>query len=172
MPILSSGGSFNLFAVNPGLVIWTCITFLIVFLVLRRFAWGPIAKALDERAAKIQGDLERAEGIRREAERKLGEYEKRFGEMEREGQQVVARAREESLRVQEEMLEKAREEAEAIRKRSQRDLELARDQALKELHQEVVTLSVGIASQILGRSLRSEDHRKFVEEAIQEAGKN
>jgi F0F1-type ATP synthase membrane subunit b/b' len=57
-------------------------------------------------------------------------------------------------------------EVEAMRQRGVRDIELAKDKALEELHKEVVSLSVGIASQIIGRTLKAEDHKRFVEDAI------
>jgi len=167
---IASEGGLSLLSVNPGLAIWTTVTFLLVLFVLHRYAWKPIITALDERAAKIQSDLDRAEAVRKEAERKMEDYLEKLNALKEQGLEIVEEARKDANRIKEEMLEAAKNEAESMRQRGVRDIELAKDRALEELHKDVVTLSVSIASQIIGRSLKTEDHKRFVEETIKQLG--
>jgi F-type H+-transporting ATPase subunit b len=163
---VASEGGLSLLSVNPGLAIWTTVTFLLVLLTLHRFAWKPIITALDERASKIQADLDRAEAVRKEAEQKLEDYMEKLNGLKEQGIEIIEEARKDANRHKEEMLESVKVEAEAMRQRAVRDVELAKDRALEELHKEVVSLSVGIATQVIGRTLKPEDHKRFVEEAI------
>lgn len=163
---LASEGGIALLDVNPGLIIWTTLTFLIVFVALKYLAWGPIAQALDARADKIHSDLDRADSIRKEAEQKLNEYMSKLEGLRAEGQEIVNSGRKDAERMKHEILESARKESEELKQRSLKELELAKDKALDELHRQVVDLSVAIAGQILGKTLSQEDHKKFIEESI------
>lgn len=163
---LASEGGIALLDVNPGLAIWTTITFLVVFLILKKFAWGPIAEALDSRAEKIHSDIDRAESIRKEAEARLNEYMAKLDSLRDEGQEIMSEARKDAEKLKEEILESARKEAEAQREQGVRDVKLAADKALERLHKEVADLSVAVASQILGKTLKAEDHKKLIEESL------
>ena len=129
---------------------------------------GPIAKALDERAEKIHSDMDRAEAIRKEAEEKLQDYMKKLDGLREEGQEIVTEARSDSERLKNEILDEARKEAESIKNRALRDLGLARDRALDDLHKQVAELSVSIAGQILGRSLSPQDHSELIEKSLKQ----
>lgn len=163
---LASEGGIDLLHVNPGLVIWTLITFTIVLLILWRFAWKPIVKALDERAGRIHSDLERAEQVRRDAEAKLEEYMGKLNGLRAEGQEIMAEARKDAEEMKEEIGEAARKEAEAIKTRGVRDIQLAMDKALEEYHRNITELSVAIAGQILDKTLSTGDYEKLVSESI------
>ena len=85
LEFMAKEGGISLLEVNPGLVIWTFIVFGIVLFLLRRFAWDPISQALDRRAEKIHGDIERAQKLKEEAESKLSQYLGKLGSLEEEG---------------------------------------------------------------------------------------
>ncbi len=164
--LASEGGGISLLDVNPGLAIWTTVIFGIVFLILKFFAWGPIARALDARAEKIHTDIDRADSIRKEAEDRLADYMAKIENLNVDAERIVAAARKEAGRVKEELLEAARKEAEAQREKGVREVNVAAQQALDRLHQEVATLSVSIAGQILGRSISTEDHRELIQATL------
>ncbi|HXH97624.1 MAG TPA: ATP synthase F0 subunit B, partial [Gaiellaceae bacterium] len=92
----------------PGLMIWTIIFFLIVFFVLKRYAFGPIQKLIDERREQIRGALEAADEARDEARKLLEEHRKLVGEARGEAEQILAEAR----RTRESMEQRMREETE------------------------------------------------------------
>ena len=159
-------GGIALLDVNPGLIIWTLITFTTVFLVLRFFAWNPIAKALDERAEKIHADLDRAESVRNEAEAKYEEYMTKLNGLRGEGQEIVTEARKDAEKFKEELLADARKEAEAIKERGLRDVKLAMDKALENYHKDITNISVEIAGQILGKKISAGDQGELIKDSI------
>ncbi len=164
---LAGEGGIDLLGVNPGLVFWTVITFTLVLIVLRVFAWKPIANALDARAQKIHDDIDRAESVRAEAEQKLDEYMGKLNASRQEGQDIIAEARKDAENLKNEIMEEARKEAEALKARGLRDVQLAMDKALEEYHKNITDLSVSIAGQILNKTLKPEDHKQLISDSIE-----
>ena len=167
LEFLAGEGGLSILDVNPGLIIWTAVTFLVVFVTLRFFAWNPIVRALDARAEKIHKDIDRAEGVRKEAETKLEEYLEKLNAHRQEGQDIIAEARKSSEQLKQEMIETAQKETEAIKLRGIRDIQLAMDKALEQYHQDLARTAVSIAAQILGKTLSAEDHQLLIREAAE-----
>ena len=165
---LASEGGIALLDVNPGLAIWTTISFFVVFFLLKFFAWGPISQALDARAEKIHSDIDRAESIRSEAEQKLAEYMEKLEGLKAEGQDILAEAKKQADAMKSEIVEAAKKEAESMKEKSKQELKLATDQALETIHKEVSDLSVSIAARILGRDIKAADHSKLIEESLKQ----
>ena len=165
---LAGEGGIALLDMNPGLVIWTFIAFFIVLFLLSKFAWGPISKALDERAARIHDDLERAEALKTEAEEKLEEYLKKLDGLREEGHAIVNEAQEDARKLKEKMLAEAKSEADAIKERALREVDLARDHALADIHKAVTEVATAVAAKILAKELSSADHSKLVQDAVKE----
>lgn len=163
---LAGEGGIALLDVNPGLVIWTTVTFFLVMIVLWRFAWKPITTALDARADRIKSDLDKAESLRKEVESRIAEYESKLNGLREEGKELIAESRRDGERLKEEILSQAKKEADENRARGQKEVELAVDTALKKLHEDVATLSIAIAGQILGKSLKAEDHKSLIQDSI------
>lgn len=163
---LAGEGGIALLDVNPGLVIWTSFTFLVVMLILRFFAWKPIAKALDERADKIHADLDRAESIRKEAEARLEEYIGKLNGLRAEGQEIISEARRDAEAMKQQVLAEAKQEAEAVKARGTRDIQLAMDKALEQYHQTLTDMSIAVAGQILGRTLKAADHQELISSSV------
>lgn len=163
---LAAEGGIALLEVNPGLSIWTGVTFLVVLLLLHRFGWKKIVGALDARAQKVQDDIDRAEQLKKEAEAKLEEYMTKLNGLREESQELLAEARKDSEIMRDEILEAARSEADDIRARARREVDLAVDSALEKIHEEAANLSVEIASKILGSALKPEDHSRLIQETI------
>lgn len=163
---LAGEGGIALLDVNPGLVIWTTFTFLVVMIALRFFAWKPIAKALDDRAEKIHADLDRADGIRRDAEARLEEYMGKLNGLRAEGQEIISEARRDAEALKRDVLEEAKKEVEAVKARGTRDVQLAMDKALEEYHQTLTDMSVAVAGQILGRTLNASDHQDLIAASV------
>lgn len=163
---LAGEGGIALLDVNPGLVIWTVITFTLVMIILRVAAWKPIAGALDARAEKIHQDIDRAEGIRKDAEARLEEYNKKLEGLEQEGLEIIARSKKEAERLRDEILADAKKESDSIRARGAREVELAMDKALEQFHHQVAAVSVVAAGKIIGKELKADDHKKLIDDTI------
>ena len=105
--------SSALIKVVPGLMIWTLISFGITFFVLRRYAFGPIQKAIDDRRERIRQSIDEADRAREEARKLLEEHRKLVGKAKSDAEEILAEARKQS----DAQRERVREETEADRQR-------------------------------------------------------
>ncbi len=157
-----------LIEVNPGLMIWTLVCFLITFLVLRKFAFGPIQKTIDERRERIRSSVEEAEHARAEARRLLEEHKQLIAQSKTEAGGILAEAR----KVADSQRERAREEIEADRQRrledTRKQIEAETVRALEQIRSEVADLTLAATAKVTGKVLDSDDHRKLIEDAIGE----
>ena len=160
----------GLLKVDPGLLLWTVITFVVLLLLLWKTAWKPIVEALDARAEKIRGDIDQADKSRQEAEKVLAEHKELMANAKDESAKIIAQGREEAEKVKAEIIEKAQTEAKDMAERVKKEIAMAKDSALAELKTEVVTISTEIASRIIEKDLKPEDQNALVEEALNKIG--
>jgi F-type H+-transporting ATPase subunit b len=157
-----------LIQVTPGLMIWTIVCFLVVLYVLKRFAFGPIQKTLDDRRERIRQAIDEADHAREEARNLLEEHRKLIGQAKSEAEEILAEAR----KVGDAQRERVREETEADRQRrleeTRRQIEQATHQALNEIREEVGKLSVLAAEKITRKSLTDADQQRLIDEALSE----
>jgi F-type H+-transporting ATPase subunit b len=156
----------GLLKVDPGLFLWTIITFSVLLLILWKAAWKPIVQALDSRAEKIRGDIDNTEKARFEAEKLLSEYKELIANSKAESAQLIARGKEEAEKIKNEIIEKAAKEAGDITERTKKDIEAAKDRALAEIKTEIVTFSTEIAAKILKKNINSDDQKAIAEEVF------
>ena len=164
----------NLLATNPlveiipGLMIWTIIAFAITFFVLRRYAFGPIQKLIDERRERIRESVAQADRAREEARSLLEEHRKLIGQAKSEAEGILAEAR----KIADSQRERMRTEIEEDRQRrleeTTRQIEQATQQALGEIRREVASLSLIAAEKITRKSLTDDDQRRLIDEALSE----
>ena len=159
------------FKPEPGLMSWTWITFIVVFLLMWKFALGPIVTMLDRRRQTIEENLKKAEEAREEAERLFAEYQKKLEEARKEAQELIQEGKRMGEKLKEEIITEAREEAERIKEKAVSAIELEREKALEELKEKAAELSVEIASRILKRTISVEDHKMLIKEALEEVAK-
>ena len=162
-----SGGD-GLFAINPGLIVWTWVIFLILFFVLRKWAWGPILGALETRERRIQEALDRAARDRDEATRLLDEHRALLDDSRVQAQSILAESRKAAERLRGELLDEARKQKDQIVAGAKGEIERERDQALETLRREAVDLSITAASRVLEKNLDSEENRRLVEDYLQQ----
>ena len=157
-----------LIEVVPGLMIWTVIAFLITLFVLKRYAFGPIQKTIDERRDRIRRSLEEADDARNEARRLLEEHRSLMAEARGQAEEVLVEAR----RVADAQRQRVREETEADRQRrleeTRRQIEAETRRALEQIRAEVAELSLIAAERVTGKALDGADHRRLIEDAIRE----
>ena len=157
-----------LIQVTPGLMIWTIICFAIAFFVLRRYAFGPIQKAIDERRERIRQSLNDADEARSEARRLLEEHRALIGQARGQGEEILNEAR----RVADAQRERVKEETEADRQRrleeTRRQIEAETHRALEQIRSEVAELTLIAATKVTGKSLDDADHRRIIDDAIRD----
>jgi F-type H+-transporting ATPase subunit b len=155
-----------LIQVTPGLMIWTIVAFLITFWVLKRWAFGPIQKILDERREQIRRSIEEADHAREEARNLLEEHRRLMHEARGEAEQIIAEAR----KTREAMETRMREETEADRQRrleeTRREIAAETARALEQIRSEVADLTLEATSIVVGRKLDADRDRELISEAI------
>ena len=153
---------------DPGLFIWTILTFLVLVALLTKFAWRPLLAALDSRQNAIRRSLDDAQQARQELERLNQESVAILNRARAEADQVIVRSRADAERLREDMRQKARAEAEAIVKGAERQIQLETARAVQQIRVEAVDLSVMIASKLIQRNLTKEDNDRLIEEALRQ----
>jgi F-type H+-transporting ATPase subunit b len=152
--------------VTVGLMIWTLVCFGITFYVLKRFAFGPIQKVIDERRQRIRQSLDEADHARAEARRLLEEHRALMSEARGQAEEILSEAR----RVGEAQRERLREELEVERQRriedTRKQVEAETRRALEQLRAEVAELTVIATARVTGKVLDDKDHRRLIDEAI------
>jgi F-type H+-transporting ATPase subunit b len=157
-----------LIEVRLGLMVWTIVCFGITFFVLRRFAFGPIQKIIDERRQRIRSSIEEAEKARTEARRLLEEHRALIGEARGQAEQILSEAR----KVGESMARRVKEETEADRQRrleeTKRQIEAETQRALEQIRTEVAELTLIATTKVTGKVLEDADHKRLIDEAIRD----
>jgi F-type H+-transporting ATPase subunit b len=152
----------------PGLAIWTLVSFGLVYWVLKRYAFGPIQRVIDERRERIRQSLEDAENSRAEARRLLEEHRSLIAQARGQGEEILAEAR----RVADASRQRVKEETEADRQRrleeTKRQIEAETQRALQQIRTEVAELTLVATSKVTGKVLDDADHRRLIDEAIKD----
>jgi F-type H+-transporting ATPase subunit b len=151
---------------DPGLYIWTIVTFLVLAALLRKFAWRPMLDALDRRQEAIRKSLDEAKQAQREMDRLNEESTRLLAAARAEADEIISRTRADAARAGEDMKQKARADAENIVRNAQREIALETSRALRKVREEAVDLSVAIASKILQRNLSKEDNERLIDETL------
>ena len=157
-----------LIQVVPGLMIWTLVSFGITLIVLKRYAFGPIQRVIDERRERIRQSLEEADNAREAARNLLEEHRALVAQARGDAESILAEAR----RVADAQRERVREETEADRQRrldeTKRQIEAETQRALEQIRSEVAELTLLATAKVTGKVLDATDQRRLIEEAIGE----
>jgi F-type H+-transporting ATPase subunit b len=143
-------------------IVWSTVVFVVLFLLFWRFVLPTYLRVLDERGAKIQGGLEKAEKAQAEAAAALQAYNDQLAEAREEAGRIREQARSEGAVIITEMRERAQSEASRITEQAQRQLEAERQQAVAQLRGEVGRLAVDLAGRVVGESLTDEERQRRV----------
>ena len=150
-----------MFDINLGLSIWTIVVFVLLLVILRKFAWGPILGAVQDREDHVRSTLELAASEREESTELLEQYRKQMLEARREAQDLIAKAKEMGVSVRKEIEEKARQEANVIMEKALESIEKEKEAALDELRQGSVDIALAAAGKLIGEELNQDKDRKL-----------
>ena len=158
----------SLIDVVPGLMVWTVVTFLIVLFVLRRFAFGPIQRLIDQRRDRIREALDEADKARSEARelRELTAREREEAKAERE--RILEEARRQSQRLIEQARERADADLKELLEKNREELAAENARLREQIRRDVVELTLVAAEKVTGKVLDDEDQRRLIEETIAE----
>jgi F-type H+-transporting ATPase subunit b len=153
---------------DPGLFIWTILTFLVLVGLLAKFAWRPLLEALERRQATIAKALDDAKLARQELERLQKESAEMMRQARVEAEVIIARSRTDAEALREELKQRSRAEAAAIVKNAEQQIQLETARAIQQIRHEAVDLSVTIASKILQRQVSREDTEALIEATLKQ----
>ena len=153
------------------MAIYSFLVFLILLGVLYKFAWGPIATALDQREQTMHRQIEEARLASEKAASQLREYEARLAAATEEARQIVAGARKDAEHAKDKIVAEARDAAQKERDRAVADITVAKNQALDQIAQKSVQTAVSLASNIIRREVKPQEHEALIGEAINEFSK-
>jgi F-type H+-transporting ATPase subunit b len=165
----------SLLAGDLGNSFWTLVIFVIVLIVLGKFAWGPILSGLQSRETFIREALESAKRDREAAEARLKEYEQKLAASRAEATAIVEEGRRDAEVVKRRIEAAAKEETDKMIERAKREIQIATDTAVKELYTRSAKLATQLAARVIGRELSPQDHERLISQAIdgiEGAGRN
>ena len=157
-----------LIQVTPGLMIWTIVCFLVVLYVLKRFAFGPIQKTLDDRRERIRQAIDEADHAREEARSLLEEHRALVAQAKGEAEGILAEARKIADAQRERMRAEIEDDRQTRLEETVRQIEQAKQSALGEIRAEVGALSMLAAEKITRKTLTEADQRRLIDEALAE----
>ena len=152
---------------SAGDTIFVLLAFLLLLLVLKKFAWKPLMGIMEERERQISKNIDSAENSRIEANRLAVEGKEKMDETRNEALTILNNARENVERIKRDMLEKAKEDAERIKAEAQLDIEMEKQKAIESVKSDVSQLSMEIAAKLIGKELTSEGHAALIDEYIE-----
>ena len=147
-------------------MIWTIIIFVVLLIVLRKFAWGPLLAALDERELKIKEALEQARKTQRETELVLAENQRRTDEGFKKAEEIVQQARQEAEQMRQKMLEEAKAESRRVTEQGLRRIEAEQRAAMEEIRRVAGDLAIQAAGRLLQVSLSDQQQREIVDKFL------
>jgi F-type H+-transporting ATPase subunit b len=161
----------DLMKIRVDLGLWTIVVFVLLFVILRKVAWGPMLEGLHKREESILSALNEAEKARAEAKTLHDKFQKEMEKIGDKSRELMDEARRNAQHLHDEMVAKGKAELAAEKDRGRREIELEKDRALKDIWEQTATLATLVSAKTIKRDLGIEDHRRLVDEAVAELGK-
>lgn len=163
------GEAFSALGINLPTLAAFIVNFLLLYLLLRAFLFGPVMRNLDERRRRIAEGLQSAEEMRRQSTEAQRTVQEQLDQARREGQQLIAQAQQIGTRLQEEARAAAAKEQEAILARARSEIQLERDTAIGQLRREFADLTIAAAEKVIGQSLDRPAHERLINQVLAES---
>ena len=151
---------------DPGLFVWTILTFLLLLFVLAKFAWKPLLKMLNDREELIRSSLEDAEKAKEKLEKLNAEGEATINQARSEAQSILSEGKAAAAKLKDETLDVAKEQAKQIASEAEKQINIEKDKAIAEIKSEVVNLSMSIAEKLINKNISPEDNKALIDESL------
>jgi F-type H+-transporting ATPase subunit b len=148
--------------------LWTIVVFVALLFILRKMAWGPMLEGLQKREDSIRSAVEEAKKAREETIRVTAQFQQEMAQKMAEIPKIMDEARRDAELLKEETRAQAGKDIQVERQRLRREIDIAKDQALQELWTQAAQLATLISAKAIGRHLSEDDHRRLVDEALNE----
>ncbi|MCI0448738.1 MAG: F0F1 ATP synthase subunit B [Chlorobi bacterium] len=162
----------TLLSVEPGLIIWTILIFILLVLILKKYAWKPLLDALDEREKGIKDSIEKAEYLKQEAEKILEENKKMLAGADEESRKILNESKQLANKMRTELISKTNDDAAKILMQAKAEIEREKIAALNSLKDEIADLAVKAAGKIIDENLDTDKQKKLIENFINKIPQN
>ena len=152
---------------DPGLFIWTILTFLILFGALAKYAWKPLLKALENRENMIRSSIADAEKAQQELETINQQSDNVLAKARAESQAILVDGKVAAEKVKEDTLNQAKEKATAIIESAEKQIQVEKDKAISEIKGEVANLAIQVAEKLIQKNLNRDDNQSLIDESLQ-----
>jgi len=158
----------DLLSPDSGTIFWTILTFILLLLVLKKYAWKPILKTLEDRENKIKVALYQAEQDQKEAAKLLEEQRQLLERAKKESSQIISDSQKSAELTRKEILQQARSEADRLLERAKQEINLSKEAAIEDIKQYAADIAFLAAQKVVGETLSKEQHLNLVEKYIKE----
>jgi F-type H+-transporting ATPase subunit b len=166
------GIASQLMAPNPGVMIWVWVVFLVLLVLLHKFAWKPILASVDERERKLKESLSKADEVAAKAAASEAEQQRLLAEARSEGAKIISEQRDFAAKFRSQAEADAKVSAEKIVEQARTEIDAAAQHASEQLRRDAVELSVGVAERILRHKLEGAESKDFAQKLVSEVAKN
>ena len=156
---------------DPGLFVWTILTFLVLLGVLAKFAWNPLLKMLKDREDLIRSSLEDAEKAQTELANLNAEREKIINKARSEAQSILSEGKVAASKLKDETLKAAKDQAKSILTDAEKQIRIEKHKAIEEIKSEVVDLSLSVATKLIKKNISREDNQTLIDESLENVTK-
>lgn len=156
---------------DPGLFVWTILTFLVLLGVLAKFAWNPLLKMLKDRENLIRSSLDDAEKAQMELARLNSEGEDIINKARSEAQTILAEGKAAASKLKDETLNGAKDQAKSILSDAEKQIQIEKDKAIAEIKSEVVDLSLSVATKLIKKNISREDNQALIDDSLENVTK-
>jgi F-type H+-transporting ATPase subunit b len=172
--LLSEGGESggSPLDVNPGLIIWTVITFISLLLILSKFAWKPILNSLRERELFITDSLAQADAAQKEAEKLISDNKANYMRAEEEAQKIIDQGREYAEKLKAQILDESKQNAKKMIESAANEIERKNAEAFNKLKSQVAEIAIDAAEKILKANLDKEKNINLINSYLDDLSKN
>ena len=158
--------------INPGLMFWTGMTFILLVLVLAKVAWKPLIQALQDRETTIAKALEKAEEARKESERLLEENRKALAAANQETSRILKEGRDLAEQMKNEIVAKAHAHAKTEMERAKEEIQREKESALTEMRTEIAEMAIAAAEKLIDETLDAPKQKKMIDKVLGQFPKN
>ncbi|AKP66376.1 F0F1 ATP synthase subunit B [Companilactobacillus ginsenosidimutans] len=155
-----------------GDMLFILISFILLTLAVKKYAWGPVTKMMDARSDKITGDLDYADQERARADKLAKEREEALKNSRAEAIEIVNKAKENGDDQKKSIVAQAHSDAEGVRQKAKTDAEKAKQDAMSEAQNDIANLSLEIASKVISKELNADDQKSLIDSYIKELTPN
>mgnify|MGYP001379347561 FL=1 len=156
---------------DPGLFVWTILTFLLLLTVLAKFAWNPLLKMLKDREDLIRSSLEDAEKAQSELANLNAEREEIINKARSEAQSILSEGKVAASKLKDETLKAAKDQAKSILTDAEKQIRIEKHKAIEEIKSEVVDLSLSVAKKLIKKNISREDNQTLIDESLENVTK-